>query len=74
MSDSDKVFFGQRGSGPLLKRFEKSFSPKASSELMQGGHLVVLEQPDKLGIRLADILIRHAGEGETREAKGVFKL
>lgn len=51
MSDSSKVFFGKRGSEPLLEKFPKYFSKRASSELMQGGHLVVLEQPDKLGER-----------------------
>lgn len=67
ISESDKVFFGERGSEPLLERFARSFSPKATSKLMPGGHLVVLEQPEKLGARLAQILTKHVGQEDHLE-------
>lgn len=49
MSETDNLFFGEEGSGPLIHQFSIGFSQRATTEVLKGGHLVIQEQPDMLG-------------------------
>ena len=49
MSETDDLFFGKKGSVPLMQQFKEHFSKRATCEVLPGGHLVVQEQPNLLG-------------------------
>ncbi|UZJ54261.1 hypothetical protein CBS101457_003581 [Exobasidium rhododendri] len=63
---SEGAVWGKGGPGALQETFSKYMSAtgRSSTEVMKGGHLIVQEQPDVLGARLAEVISHYTQERE----------